>query len=197
MNHLAHFFLAAESGELLVGGFLGDFVKGQLKGERCTAIENGIRLHRAIDAYTDKHEITRISQKRYEKRFRRFSSIMTDVIFDHFLAVRWREYHSDELYTFSNNTFSTLSQNREHLPPNAIKAFERMQCSNVLLKYRDPEFVDRTFRYLSGRLRRDNPLAEAYEQFLVNRDKLDSDFIEFFPELTHLSNEWIANSNGR
>tara|TARA_B100001971_G_scaffold185976_1_gene185619 strand:+ start:1128 stop:1745 length:618 start_codon:yes stop_codon:yes gene_type:complete len=197
MNHLAHFFLAEENGELLVGSFLGDFIKGRLKGERSTAIENGIRLHRAIDAYTDRHTITRTSQQRYEDRFRRFSGIMTDVIFDHFLAIHWREYHCEELQTFSNTTFSTLSQNREQLPPFAIKAYEGMQCSNALLNYRDPESIERSFRYLSGRLRRDNPLAEAYGQFLANRDELESDFIEFFPALAQFTLNWIADSDRR
>ena len=34
MNHLAHLLLANDDLNLLVGGFLGDFVKGRLKGER-------------------------------------------------------------------------------------------------------------------------------------------------------------------
>ena len=55
MNHLAHLLLAERSDGLLVGGFLGDFVKGRLKGDRPPAIEQGIKLHRYIDHFTDHH----------------------------------------------------------------------------------------------------------------------------------------------
>ena len=55
MNHLAHLLLAERSNGLLVGGFLGDFVKGRLKGDRPTAIEQGIKLHRYIDHHQYKH----------------------------------------------------------------------------------------------------------------------------------------------
>ena len=195
MNHLAHFYLAGDDRNLLIGGFLGDFVKGRLKGERVTAVEDGIKLHRAIDAYTDKHAITRLSQRRFENRFRRFSGIMTDIIFDHLLAVHWHKYHREDLQTFSDTTFEILLGNKEHLPTLAVKTCERMHCSNELLNYRDPKFIDRSFRHLSGRLRRDNPLTEAYGQFLANRDELDSDFSEFFPELTRFANDWIGNLN--
>ena len=193
MNHLAHFFLAGDNSNLLIGSFLGDFVKGRLKGERITAVEDGIKLHRAVDAYTDKHAITRVSQRRFENRFRRVSGIMTDIIFDHFLAVHWQKYHPDDLQTFSDTTFAILLGNKEHLPNLAIKTCERMHCSNALLNYRDAKFIDRSFHYLSGRLRRDNPLDEAYGQFLANRDALYADFSEFFPEVTRFANHWIGS----
>ena len=195
MNHLAHFFLAGNDSNLVVGGFLGDFIKGRLKGERIAAIEDGIKLHRVIDAYTDKHAITRLSQRRFEDRFRRFSGIMTDIIFDHFLAVHWQKYHPVDLQIFSDAIFKILLGNEEQLPTAAIRACKRMRCSNALLNYRDPKFIDRSFKYLSNRLRRDNPLHEAYGQFLANKDELDSDFGEFFPQLTRFANDWILNRN--
>lgn len=195
MNHLAHFFLAGDDSNLVVGGFLGDFIKGRLKGERIAAVEDGIKLHRVIDAYTDKHAITRLSQRRFEDRFRRFSGIMTDIIFDHFLAVHWQRYHPVDLQIFSDTTFEILLGNEEQLPTAAIRACKRMRDSNALLNYRDPKFVDRSFKYLSGRLRRDNPLHEGYGQFLANRDELDSDFGKFFPQLTQFANNWILDRN--
>jgi acyl carrier protein phosphodiesterase len=197
MNHLAHFFLSSADSNLLVGGFLGDFVKGRLKGERTRRVEDGIKLHRAIDAYTDQHAITRLSQKRFDPRFRRFAGIMTDIIFDHFLALHWHKYHGEDLQTFSDATFGVLLGNREHLPALAIKACERMHDANALLNYRKPEFVHRSFCHLSTRLRRDNPLTDAYEQFLANRDELDSDFGKFFPALTRFADNWIGNLDRR
>ncbi len=183
MNHLAHFFLAGEDPGLLVGGFLGDYVKGRLKGERGASIEAGIVLHRAIDAYTDQHPVTRKSQARFEPRFRRFSGIMTDIIYDHFLAANWHAYHSTDLQGFSDKTFETLLAHREHLPTPAFQTCERMQATNSLFSYQNPEFVDRSFHYLCRRLRRANPLDQGYDEFLQHKCGLYEDFVQFFPEL--------------
>ena len=56
MNYLAHFFLAYPDPELMAGGYLGDFVKGTLKdADFSPGVTLGIKLHRAIDAFTDSH----------------------------------------------------------------------------------------------------------------------------------------------
>jgi acyl carrier protein phosphodiesterase len=135
MNHLAHFHLAGSDTSLLIGNFLGDYVKGRLVGKRESAIETGIRLHRAIDAFTDSHTTTRKSQRRFEPRFRRVSGIMTDIIYDHFLAQNWGNFHTENLQEFSNTTFEKLLANREHLSEKALLGCQRMYESNVLSRY--------------------------------------------------------------
>ena len=55
MNYLAHVFLQRSSPELMVGGMLGDFVKGALGARYSPGVCAGIALHRAIDRYTDAH----------------------------------------------------------------------------------------------------------------------------------------------
>ena len=194
MNHLAHFFLAGSDTNLLIGNFLGDYVKGRLVGERHAAGEVGIQLHRAIDAFTDHHSITRKSQSRFEPRFRRVSGIMTDIIYDHFLARNWNNYYSKDLQEFSDSTFEKLLENREHLPANAIQGCERMYENNVLCRYVEPAFIDRSLRHLSTRLSRDNPLMEGYTQYLENQDELNLDFQEFFPVLQEFVSTWISTS---
>ncbi|KKM01805.1 hypothetical protein LCGC14_1790730, partial [marine sediment metagenome] len=49
MNYLAHIYLSGDHPEVMVGGLLGDFVKGPLRGQLPRAIEEGIALHRKID----------------------------------------------------------------------------------------------------------------------------------------------------
>lgn len=48
MNYLAHVFLARHSNEAMIGGLLGDFVKGSIDAYPAE-IHAGILLHRAID----------------------------------------------------------------------------------------------------------------------------------------------------
>ena len=56
MNHLAHALLAGDDEALQLGGLLGDFVRGQPDPAQFPPrVIRGIRLHRAIDGYTDAH----------------------------------------------------------------------------------------------------------------------------------------------
>ncbi len=190
MNHLAHLFLAGENPDLIIGGFLGDHVKGRLKGERNTGIEQGIALHRSIDAYTDTHEITRRSQSRFQQQYRRYSGIMTDIIYDHFLALDWYNYHPQDLQSFSDDTFRILLGNIADFPLAAAHSCQRLYDYNVLAGYTNDEFIKRSFAYLSNKLTRENPLTSGFQQFADNREELHADFEAFFPQLMTFVDEW-------
>ena len=108
MNYLAHFKLAAEHPELLVGNLLADHVKGKLNGRFDVGIESGIRLHRAIDAFTDSHHLVQSSHARFHCKYRRYGGIITDLAFDHFLAVNWNQYDSRPLGVFCRDTTNKI-----------------------------------------------------------------------------------------
>ncbi len=55
MNFLAHLHLAAHTGSSLTGNLLGDFIKGPLPTGLADRFDEGIWLHRKIDAFTDAH----------------------------------------------------------------------------------------------------------------------------------------------
>ena len=55
MNYLGHLCLSDDSPECIVGNLLGDFVKGRPEGRFPPGVVRGIRLHRAIDGFTDGH----------------------------------------------------------------------------------------------------------------------------------------------
>ena len=55
MNYLAHLHLAAHTHSSLTGNLLGDFVKGALPSALGTELDEGIWLHRKVDAFTDSH----------------------------------------------------------------------------------------------------------------------------------------------
>jgi len=54
MNFLAHSFLAF-SDEQIVGQFLQDFIKNKERFSFPVGIQEGIRMHREIDTFTDAH----------------------------------------------------------------------------------------------------------------------------------------------
>jgi Uncharacterized protein conserved in bacteria len=93
MNHLAHVLLAGDEEALQLGGMLGDFVHGRPDPQRWPErVIAGIRLHRAIDVYTDAHAEVLAAKARLPPPYRRYAGIALDMWFDHCLArdfTRW------------------------------------------------------------------------------------------------------------
>ena len=190
MNHLAHFLLSASDPALLVGGFLGDFVKGRLNGRYPHDIENGIKLHRAIDAFTDRHPIVRQSCLRPDNEFRRVAPIMMDIIYDYFLAQHWHKFREDSLEQFSDHVSDTILNYDTELPASALSFISYLAAHKSLKNYGTREFVQRSFEHLNKRLTRKNPLNVAFTQFVRFEPALEQDFLSFFPELQHFTETW-------
>ena len=92
MNFLAHLFLSGEPGELMVGNFIADSVKGNAMNDFSEGIQKGIILHRAIDTFTDSHNEMQKSKERLRPRYKKYAPVITDIFYDHFLAVNWQDY---------------------------------------------------------------------------------------------------------
>ena len=56
MNYLAHSYLSF-SHEQLVGNMIADFIKNREREFLPSEIQKGIKLHRAIDTFTDAHPV--------------------------------------------------------------------------------------------------------------------------------------------
>jgi len=190
LNHLAHFALAGPETGLLVGGFLGDYIKGRLANRFSPEIERGIRLHRAIDQYTDTHPVVKNSYKRFDPRFRRYAGIITDIAFDHLLAQNWSRYYNEPLESYSACTLGKLLVHKEKLTEAAHQTASRMQQHNSLAHYGGLEFLERSLVYLSGRLKHANPLIDAYPHCEEQLPRLREDLLVFYPELMGFCDEW-------
>src|SRR5205823_15097016 len=101
MNFLAHIYHSGEDDELMVGNFIADFVKGRKKDDYPERIKKGIELHRKIDYFTDHHPVTLRSQARIRKKQGKYSGVVIDLFYDHFLAKNFTKYHSLPLKDFS------------------------------------------------------------------------------------------------
>jgi acyl carrier protein phosphodiesterase len=183
VNFLAHLLLSGDHPEWIVGGFLGDFVKGRLKGHYPADVEAGIQLHRKIDQFTDQHPLLKECHLLFTPELRRYSSIITDISFDHFLARHWARYNNRELTEFNTLVLAVLKNPSVTLPDNAQLFLERMVSRDLLLQYRLPEVIPRVLQRTAQRLSRPNPLAQSGEQFIEQYDLIEAVFFDFFPEL--------------
>ena len=183
MNYLAHLYLAEPTPEGILGSLLGDFVKGRLDSSLPAAIRRGIRLHRAIDSYTDAHSVHLASRNRVSPKRRRYAGIIVDVCYDHFLCRRWQDYSTDSLERFAARVYDVLRTHGDALPERLRQIAPRMISHDWLCSYGDLDNVGRALDGISRRFKRNNPLAGALAEVEGNYNELAADFDMFFPQL--------------
>ncbi|NOU58791.1 ACP phosphodiesterase [Marinifilum caeruleilacunae] len=122
MNFLAHLYLSGESEKVKVGNFIGDYIKGKKYMNYHPDVQKGIILHRNIDHFTDKHPLVIQSSQKLKDGFGRYSGVVVDLIYDHFLANYWSEYHSSSIEQFVTKSHEILVKNYLILP-NKVKMF--------------------------------------------------------------------------
>ena len=183
MNYLAHFHLAEQSSEGLVGSLLGDFVKGRLDGRFAESVRRGIALHRAIDSFTDAHPLHLQSRNRISRARRRYAGIIIDVCYDHFLCRRWTDYSSESLDCFTERVYTALRDHYGDLPQQLQRIVTRMIADDWLASYAALENIGRALEGIARRIERRNPLAGAVAEIENNYAALDGDFQRFFPRL--------------
>jgi acyl carrier protein phosphodiesterase len=132
MNFLAHAYLSFGQEEILVGNFIADFVRGKELENYPKKVQLGIRLHRAIDTYTDSHPLVKQVQSFLIPRFGHYSRVISDIFFDYFLAKNWKNYSDTPLEQFSLDTYRTLSSYPHKLPETFCRMFHWMQTQNWL-----------------------------------------------------------------
>ena len=148
-------------------------------------VREGVRLHQAVDAFTDFRPVVMRSKERCKPPFRRYAGILVDVYYDHFLARRWEEFHPDEpLEAFAERMYLTLERHPEAMTASLRRAVPRMRRHNWLVGYREEAGIGRTLAGIGARLRRENPLDRGLAPLRASFDALEQDFLEFFPALS-------------
>ncbi len=184
MNYLAHLYLSADSSETLVGGLLGDFVKGPLAtGRYPPEVLAAIDLHRRIDGFVDRHPVTMRGRARFAPRFRRYAGILLDLFHDHFLARDWAEHADEPLARFADRAYRAFAHHATLLPPRALWVTRAMARDDWLGSYGDADGVRRALRGLSWRLTRANPLASGHVELARDYRALEADFRDLLPDV--------------
>jgi acyl carrier protein phosphodiesterase len=116
MNYLAHLYLSGDSDEVKLGNFIGDYVKGNKHLQYPEQVAFGIRLHRSIDHFTDQHPDVKSCIELVKPGYGRYSGIVTDIFFDHFLASNWNDYSVITLRQFSKHAHAVFLSNFGLLP---------------------------------------------------------------------------------
>ena len=189
MNFLAHLLLSGDHEQIMVGNFIGDFVKGSKLEEYHPDIQKGIRLHRSIDNYTDTHPVVLQSKIRLREKFRHYAPVIVDVFYDHFIAKDWNRYSGESLLDFTTR-FYIMMKNYLHIIPKGVSnMLHYMESGNWLYHYQYIEGIDQALTGMSRRTKFDSKMDQAAEVLKSEYDGFKSEFQMFFPDLQkHVNN---------
>ena len=113
MNFLAHLYFSPNDSLVKTGNFMADWIKGKAYENYPVKVQQGILLHRSIDDFTDKHPNVMQSKSYFRDSYGKYAGVVTDILYDHFLAKNWKEYENEDLQTYSNKTFRELIEMQE------------------------------------------------------------------------------------
>ncbi len=191
MNFLAHLHLSGDDPQVMVGNFIGDFVRGRdLTTQFGEGIARGIELHRAIDEFTDKHPTVKLSKTRLWPSYRHYSSVIVDIFYDHFLAAGWKEYSHEPLEEYAQRAYRLVEEHHPILPEKVRQMLPYMTRGNWLLNYAEVEGIHRALTGMSRRASFDSKMEQAVEDLRTNYQEFESDFKAFFPELSKFAERW-------
>lgn len=183
MNYLAHAYLSFHQEEILVGNFIGDFVKGKMMVQFPKGIRHGIQLHRAIDKFTDTHPLVRAGQTYLRPKFGHYSTVITDIYFDYFLGKNWDKYSNQPLDTFALSVYDQVSKYEAYFPDHFGNLFYWMKKDNWLYNYSTIRGIQMSLTGLSKRTRFDSKMEEAHLALLEREAEFEIIFFAFFEDL--------------
>ena len=183
MNFLAHFHLAWPDEGMIAGGLEGDYYKGLLPGGLPPDIERGEKLHRAIDAFTDNHELVAELRSHFPTPLRRYAGILIDLGFDHFLTQHWSNYSPLALTDFNGQVCGILSAQQAQLSDGSRTMLSRIQEYDILNLYHEWATVTATATRIGERFQRGNPLLDVDKQLSPIKSEMERTFLEFYPQL--------------
>lgn len=196
MNYLVHFLLAGDDDELRLGNVLGDFVKGRVERFEhrglTERLRTGIRMHRTIDAFSDRHPAVLRSKRILAPEYGRLSGVIVDVFYDHVLARRWAEHHPRPLPLYAQDVYRTLRGNLHRLPPALHPFIDAMSRGDWLRGYASRHGIDRTLQGMATRRPVAARIGTAGRILGDHFERFSDDFDEFLPELRVRCHEFLA-----
>lgn len=186
MNYLAHTLLSRLNIEYQAGNILADHVKGVAWSNATETHLSGLKMHTAIDAFTDTHPCvsrskSRLGAKGYLK------GVVIDIAYDYLLSRHWHRFSSIELQSFVTTFNRRASRHAASLPRRPAEFIERIAKYNILAGYGDWSGLEITFNRLDHRLSPRILAKENTSSYLPvladNMADIERDFLRFFPDL--------------
>ncbi|MBE0676769.1 MAG: DUF479 domain-containing protein [Bacteroidales bacterium] len=183
MNVLAHIYLSGDSEKIIIGNYIGDYVKGRDYLKYPDPVRRGIILHRHIDAFTDRHPVVHRSKIHFTRKYHRYAGVVVDILYDHFLTREWDFFSRRPLESVTYNFYRAMVNNFDILPDNVKESFPFFIINNWIETYQTQSGIRHVLRTMSKRTSLPAETRYAMKMLKRNYYSLHDDFMEFFPEL--------------
>ena len=195
MNFLGHIYLSNNDPKIMVGNFIGDFVKGRNFSDRFEPeIGRGIALHRLIDEYTDKHPMVQQSKNKLRHKYRHYAPVIVDIFYDHFLSKHWKDYHVIPLPVYAQTAYTIIEAHRSILPLGVNRMLPYMIKDNWLLNYGNLQGIGQALTGISRRTQYDSKMDESIHELKVFYDEFNDEFKSFIPDAKSHADEFLKTS---
>ena len=189
MNHLAHVFLAPDSPEVRVGSILGDFTRGVDLSGLPALVQKGIRHHRAVDSFTDRHPEVLASKECFSKERRRFAGVALDILYDHYLLRHWQRFSQADSDTFVRSIYRELQLFEYLMPAPMVTVTRRMVGHDWFGAYEDLDNIGYALDRVAGRVRFPNRFSGIIDEIRENDVELEQRFLTFLPDLQRFAGD--------
>jgi len=183
LNFLAHIYLSGDSPELRIGNIIGDYIKGNQYTNYPELIRQGIVMHRDIDRFTDSHQIVKHTNHLFTERYHKYSGIVTDILYDHFLANLWSNYSADKFNLYIKGIYHLLKDNWEIIPFEMQEFASRCMENNWIKSYAEIDGIGRILWMMSQRTSLPDESKFAIEVLNSKYTMIEDMFREYFPQL--------------
>lgn len=190
MNFLGHLFLSGDDPLVITGNFMADAVKGRDLSRFEPGIQQGIRLHRRIDSFTDAQRPSHPGREQLRVHAGRYTPVVMDVFMDHLLAQGWGRWHAEALDAFTQRMYALLQANVQHLPDRTRHMLGYMVAGDWLGSYATLDGIGRALQGMSVRVRGGERMAGAERILQAYRSDFEQEFDAFLPSIIkHLGTE--------
>jgi acyl carrier protein phosphodiesterase len=186
-------YLSGSDPELLVGNFMGDFVKGPIGNVYAPRITLGLKLHRKIDSFAQKNIHFQASRLRLAPHFGLYRGVFVDLFYDHFLANEWKSWAELSLPAYISST-RAIVESYLGIMPERLQEFVPIIFTELLPSYASISGIESALVRMSRRVVRPNLLAEGGAELTAHYEELKTDFNRFIVEAQRYSAEFIAKA---
>ncbi len=191
MNFLFHMLLSGADDQILVGNFMGDFVKGPLVDRFPERIRQGVTLHRRIDSFASRDELFQRSRRRLDPQYGLYRGVLVDLFYDHFLVTEWHNWSDEPFDRYLARTRSIIEGQRAELPER-LQQLVPVIFAELLPSYGEVSGIGAALERMSRRVARPNPLAGGEGELVRHCDALRADFRAFMPLVRRFTEDFIA-----
>jgi acyl carrier protein phosphodiesterase len=167
----------------MIGNFIADHVKGKQLATFSSGIQKGIKMHRAIDDYTDHHKVVRESKERLYPTYGKYAPVIVDMFYDHLLASNWEKYSPISLPQFSSACYQLLEARQQAIPERSQRMLYYMKRGDWLSSYATKEGIGGALSGLAQRASFDSKMEHAVGDLFRDREAYLDEFERFFPQL--------------